>query len=113
MPGSEHIASEASRQYLAACLRLFKPAKVLEMGAGIGTITETVLSHPCGVSELLSTEANPFCLKSLRESLRDFEAGRLTEFPPVLALRMQYFRMAALVLIEHLTVDTFVWRKIA
>src|SRR5258708_24469779 len=76
-PGSEHIASEVSLQYLAACLRLFKPSKVLEMGAGIGTITQAVLSHPCAVRELVSTETNPFCLKVLRENLRD-DSPRLT-----------------------------------
>ena len=77
-PGSEHIASEVSLQYLTACLRLFKPSRVLELGAGIGTITETVLSHPCAVSELVSTETDPYCLSVLRNNLRGPGLQRLT-----------------------------------
>ena len=77
-PGSEHIASEVSLQYLTACLRVFKPSRVLELGAGIGTITETVLSHPCAVSELVSTETDPYCLSVLRNNLRGPGLQRLT-----------------------------------
>jgi predicted O-methyltransferase YrrM len=69
-PGSEHIATETALVYLSACLREFRPGVVLECGAGIGTITDLVLSHPCRVERVISTEHNEFCLAALARNLQ-------------------------------------------
>ncbi|MGI9488683.1 MAG: class I SAM-dependent methyltransferase [Geminicoccaceae bacterium] len=68
-PGAQHIATEFALTYLSALLRTQKPASVLEIGAGIGTITSMLLEHPCGIKHVTSTEDHPFCLEQLEANL--------------------------------------------
>lgn len=68
-PGSEHIASCFALSYLNAMLRTKKPKSILEFGAGIGTITYLLLSHPSNIESVVATENNPFCLEQLNINL--------------------------------------------
>ncbi len=43
LPLSEHIASQWSLAHLSALQRLLKPLRILEIGAGIGTLTAMLL----------------------------------------------------------------------
>ncbi len=43
LPLSQHIASQWSLAHLSALQRLLKPVRILEIGAGIGTITAMLL----------------------------------------------------------------------
>src|SRR5689334_12958041 len=61
-PGAEHIASQIALAYLSACLRSFRPRKVLELGAGIGTITYALLKHPCELEHVVATESDAHCI---------------------------------------------------
>jgi len=76
LEGAEHIASVCSLQWLAAVLRTFRPKRVLELGAGIGTMTELLLTPQFGVEKVYSTEDNAFCLAALRRNLPRLD-GRL------------------------------------
>jgi hypothetical protein len=75
-PGSEHIATEVALIYLSACLRIYRPRTVVEFGAGIGTMTDALLSHPCGVERVISTEHDKFCLGELAYNLRHHDRSR-------------------------------------
>ena len=76
-PGAQHIATEFALTYLCALLRTRKPASVLEIGAGIGTITSILLEHPCGIEHVTSTEDHPFCLEQLETNLPPMTRERL------------------------------------
>jgi protein-L-isoaspartate O-methyltransferase len=76
LPGAAHVASEHAIHGLIKWLERRHPMNVLEVGAGIGTLTETVLKtcewHP----EITSIEWNEFCLKQLTLNL----ANRRSDF---------------------------------
>ena len=67
--GAQHIATEFALAHLSALLRTKRPATVLEIGAGIGTITRLLLSHPVGVSHVTSTEDHPFCIEQIETNI--------------------------------------------
>lgn len=75
-PGSEHIATESAVRGLVRALRRARPRRVLELGAGIGTLTEAAirvlerLHGPDGYT-LVATESDPFCLEQLDRNLAD------------------------------------------
>ena len=81
-PGSDHIASCDALTYLSVCLREFSPRTVLECGAGIGTITDALLSHECHVDRVIATEHNAFCLNALGINLRHHDPSRLNVIAP-------------------------------
>ena len=64
-PGAEYIASEFALAHLSALLNRVQPRTVLELGAGIGTITHFLLTHPVAIEQLVSTELNDYCLEQL------------------------------------------------
>jgi protein-L-isoaspartate O-methyltransferase len=68
-PGAENIATAGALAYLAATLRQQPSSRILEFGAGIGTITYLLLTFPPETRTIVSTEANPFCLDQLRENI--------------------------------------------
>lgn len=76
--GSEHIASKVALAYLTACLRQFKPKVAVECGAGIGTMTDALLTHPCGLAHVFALEPNAFCRSALAENLSHHDASRIT-----------------------------------
>ena len=58
-PLAGYIPSPRSLTWLAALLRVERPSQVLEFGGGIGTITATLLRHPCAVERVVTTEHDP------------------------------------------------------
>jgi len=67
--GARHIASKEALAYLSTSLRTFKPRKVVELGAGIGTITKALLQHPSNVEQVVCTESNEYCIAALHREL--------------------------------------------
>lgn len=61
-PGADHIASRTSLAHLTAVLRTFECKRVLELGAGIGTITYLLLQKQ---REVVALEHNSFCQHQL------------------------------------------------
>ncbi len=64
--GAQHIATEFALAYLSALVRIIQPKYVLEIGAGIGTISQLLLDHPNAITHLTAIEDNPFCIDALR-----------------------------------------------
>ena len=68
-PESQFIATRYALAYLSALISEIKPRCVLEIGAGIGTVTKLLLVHPVGVGSLISTEAHEGCRQLLSQNL--------------------------------------------
>lgn len=68
--GSEQIALLISMQTLLKLLESRNPNKVLELGAGIGTLTQMCLEK--SAAELTAVESNDWCIKRLEENLKGF-----------------------------------------
>lgn len=73
-PGKNHIASAYAIDGLAKWLSRTRPKAILEVGAGIGTLTTVLISyldevHGPGQYRLVSIEAEPDCLERLDENL--------------------------------------------
>lgn len=77
-PEAQHIAMTHALAHLAATVRIFKPANVLELGAGIGTITKLLLEIPDGPSRIIATEDNAVCLAALERNLTGLELSGVT-----------------------------------
>lgn len=76
------IASEHAVAGLIRVIERYRPRRILELGAGIGTLTYTLLAtaRRTGLAEqegfsLLTIENEPFCLEQLPENLADFAGG--------------------------------------
>lgn len=81
-PGAEHIATRAAIAGLIRWLGRKRPERVLEVGAGIGTLTWALvetLSHQRGDDGfvLYTVEDHRFCLQELRKNLQPLW-GRFT-----------------------------------
>jgi protein-L-isoaspartate O-methyltransferase len=81
LPGSEHIASAHAVEGLFEWLEKRQPETVLEMGAGIGTLTAALLVYQdqrraAGKdARILCVEDHPFCLEQLARNMAE-HAGR-------------------------------------
>lgn len=69
--GSQYIASEFAILKILELVQKFKPKKILEVGVGIGTISDSILkayknSYP---QEVYATEDNEFCISQLPKNL--------------------------------------------
>lgn len=78
LPGAEHIATETAIAGLIVWLRRARPSRVLEVGAGIGTLTRAVLDTldtlpDAGARSFVTFEDHPFCQQALAEN---FSEGR-------------------------------------
>jgi 16S rRNA A1518/A1519 N6-dimethyltransferase RsmA/KsgA/DIM1 with predicted DNA glycosylase/AP lyase activity len=79
LPGSQYMATEKAIKGLVKWLKKRRPKTMLEVGAGIGTLTFAsvgALSECCegdGASSyrLISIEDNSFCLSALKQNLKD------------------------------------------
>jgi hypothetical protein len=69
-PESQHIAKEFALVELSKLIERIKPRHVLEIGAGIGTITKLLMTHPDRPERLTVTEAHPVCLRELEQNLK-------------------------------------------
>ncbi len=67
--GSQYIATKGALTWLYACLRTYRPKNILELGPGIGTITEVLLNHFTNIEKVVATEDNQYCLKVLPHNL--------------------------------------------
>lgn len=81
--GSEHIATPVTLQALLD----LQPRHVLELGAGIGTITYTLLRY-CGAS-IDTYEDNAFCKNALKENCSGFEYTLISDYS-IAPSRMDY-----------------------
>src|SRR5262245_55544664 len=71
--GSHRIASTFSLCHVSRIIRMHRPKAVLEVGAGIGAISELILLHQEKVDCLYSIESDRLCRSALRENLRPRE----------------------------------------
>lgn len=81
--GSQYIASEYALFRILKLIEKFKPKNILEVGAGIGTISDSILkfNFPQDI-QLFASEADNFCLEKLPENLGgDF--SKLKLFPHI------------------------------
>lgn len=74
LPGSEHIATCSAIEGLVRWIRRARPRHVLELGAGIGTLTQATVTallelHGAGGFTLTTLEDHPFCREALRRNL--------------------------------------------
>lgn len=77
--GSEFIASEYAIYKIHELINVFNRNNILEVGLGIGSISETILSLNKDNAELKydGTEANKYCLSALTLNLKKDNFGRL------------------------------------
>lgn len=68
-PGAEHIASDFALAHLSAFVKAIRPTSILEIGAGIGTVTRLLLRHDAHPQRIVSTEDNPFCLEQFAANI--------------------------------------------
>lgn len=70
---SKHIATLSALACLAQLLSDQKPKKVVELGGGIGTMTELMARHEFAPALLVTLEDSPICLPSLEKVIRASE----------------------------------------
>jgi hypothetical protein len=84
--GSQFIASEYALYRILKLIQKFKPKHVLEVGVGIGTISDSILKSDFEFQpSLYGTEKNPFCLEKLPENMNS-SFGKLNLFPDIQTL---------------------------
>lgn len=69
--GLQHIATSVNIQILIDLCKRVKPARILEMGGGIGTITFLLLNYSQAIVDVY--EDNEFCIEQLKNNLFQFE----------------------------------------
>lgn len=77
-PGSDNIATEFALAHLSAILTTRQPRTVLELGAGIGTITKLLATHLHCPRVIVATEDNEYCISALRTNLDDLHLTGIT-----------------------------------
>lgn len=76
LEGSEYIASEFAIETILKVIKIFKVRTVLELGLGIGSISDTVLQYSKKANHTIGyvgTENNNFCLNALKSNVLDFD----------------------------------------
>jgi len=76
LEGSEYIASEFALETILKVIKKFKVKTILELGLGIGSISDTVLQYSKIANhtiEYVGTEKNDFCLNALKCNVLDFD----------------------------------------
>jgi spore coat polysaccharide biosynthesis predicted glycosyltransferase SpsG len=74
--GSDYIASEFALETIVNILDSFNITSVLELGLGIGSVSDTILKYNrLNKKEILyyGTENNVFCLDALKKNVKDFD----------------------------------------
>ncbi|MFH7004549.1 hypothetical protein [Flavobacterium bizetiae] len=75
LEGSDYIASEFALETILKLIKKFKLSSVLEVGLGIGSVSDTVLkfSKLNGLNiKYVGTEKNEFCLEVLPENVKKY-----------------------------------------
>ena len=76
LEGNQHIAADYALEIILRLITDFKFDKVLEIGLGIGSISDTVLEFSRKKNSPITyfgTEKNEFCLNALRRNVTDFK----------------------------------------
>jgi spore coat polysaccharide biosynthesis predicted glycosyltransferase SpsG len=76
LEGSEYIASEYALTTILKFVRTFNISTILEIGLGIGSISDTIFKYAKIINRDISytgTENNEFCLKVLPSYVEDFD----------------------------------------
>ena len=75
LEGSEYIATGFALLQILKIIKIFKIDKVLEIGLGIGSISDTVLKMAKNSKleiRYVGTEANEFCNNALKNNVEDY-----------------------------------------
>jgi hypothetical protein len=78
--GSEYIASEFALETILKIVIKYRIENILELGLGIGSISDTVLKFSEKENRKLNyvgTESNAFCLNALKKNVQDFDKLKL------------------------------------
>jgi 16S rRNA G1207 methylase RsmC len=73
--GSDYIASEFALETILKIIKKFNVNTILELGLGIGSISDTVLKYSKKDRKKISyvgTEKNEFCLKAIKKNIIDY-----------------------------------------
>lgn len=76
LEGCDYIASEFALETILKLIKEFNVSNVLELGLGIGSISDTVFKFAKNNNltiEYVGTEKNDFCLKALPKNVEDYE----------------------------------------
>ncbi|WP_163400276.1 hypothetical protein [Flavobacterium fluviatile] len=76
LEGSDYIASEFALETLLKLITVFKIKKILEIGLGIGSVSDTILKLDKKKDlkiDYYGTEMNQFCLEALQKNVFDFK----------------------------------------
>jgi spore coat polysaccharide biosynthesis predicted glycosyltransferase SpsG len=76
LDGSDYIASEFALETILKIIGIFNVHDILELGLGIGSISDTVLKYSKKENKLISyfgTEKNQFCLEALKRNVIDYD----------------------------------------
>jgi len=76
LKGSEYIASEFALETILKIIKIFKVNTILELGLGIGSISDTVLKYAKEANKnigYVGTEKNEFCLEALKKNVSDYD----------------------------------------
>lgn len=76
LEGSEYIASEFALETILGVIKIFKVHTILELGLGIGSISDTVLKYSNEAHKKIGyvgTEKNEFCLEALKKNVSYYD----------------------------------------
>jgi spore coat polysaccharide biosynthesis predicted glycosyltransferase SpsG len=76
LEGSEYIASEFALEIILKIVEKYKINSILELGLGIGSISDTVLKYSKNNNSKINyvgTEKNEFCLNALKNNVEDYK----------------------------------------
>lgn len=76
LEGSDYIASEFALYTILKLIKRFKIERILEVGLGIGSISDTVLKYAREERKEIiyfGTEKNDFCLRQLQKNVQHYD----------------------------------------
>lgn len=88
LEGSEYIASEFALETILKIIRIFNIETVLELGLGIGSVSDTVYKYTKNKNNKINyfgTEKNEYCLESLKKNVTNY--GELQLFSELNQIR--------------------------
>lgn len=75
-PGSDEIATPFAIEGLTRLLRRCRPHKIIEIGGGVGTLSQVILDHGPTATSLTVLERNAWCGARWGENLAEAVVGR-------------------------------------
>jgi hypothetical protein len=69
LPGAHEMASPCAIEGLLTTVERYRPRRILEVGAGIGTLTAAILAAAPTNARIASVEDNAYCLEQLAINL--------------------------------------------